>query len=114
MAPRRAVDRLNSLHISAAQQQERKFSSAQSAINAFAKAAAAADTATDVAEELPSTYNEAIDHLLRGDNPPLATLPDGEVLSIAAQILQNIYRISEKSHFLGYQCYHYQKLYNSE
>jgi acyl-CoA reductase-like NAD-dependent aldehyde dehydrogenase len=93
MAPRRAVDRLNSLHISniAAQQQERKFSSAQSAINAFAKAAAAADTATDVAEELPSAYNEAIDHLLRGDNPPLATLTDGEVSTIAEQILQNIY-----------------------
>lgn len=77
-----ASDRLNSLHI-----------------NSFgAKAAPAAvayDSTTDddAAEWLPSTYNEALEHLLHNNdkNPPLATLPNVEVLTIAKEMLQNLY-----------------------
>lgn len=91
MAAKQApVDRLNSLIANFGAQQERKFSSASSAINAFAKAAAVADSATE-AEELPSTYSDALKHLLQDDIPPLATLPDQELIIIAKEILQNIY-----------------------
>ncbi|KAL7507229.1 hypothetical protein ACHAXN_004443 [Cyclotella atomus] len=41
--------------------------------------------------ELPPIYNKALNHLLQEDTPPLATLPDQEVLSIAKEILQAIY-----------------------
>ena len=91
MAPRQAPgDRLNSLHISNfnAQQQDRKYSSAASAINAFAKAAADSDTD---AEELPTAYSKALKHLLQDDIPLLASLPDKDVVVIAKEILQNIY-----------------------
>jgi len=88
MATRQAPgDRLNSLHMNniSAQGRERKFSSASSAIDAFARAAAV-DSATD-GVELPSTYSNALKHLLQDGIPPLATLPDEEVRNIAKEIL---------------------------
>eukprot|EP00984_Skeletonema_dohrnii_P021003 scaffold10383_cov120-Skeletonema_dohrnii-CCMP3373.AAC.6 len=78
MAPRQAT--------SSPEQQDRKFScvTTSSTLNAAAKTAAAES-------ELPSIYTEALGHLLQDDIPPLATLPDADVITIAKEILQNIY-----------------------
>lgn len=58
---------------------DRKFSCVTSTINASANG------------ELPSFYSDALGHLLKDETPPLATLPDEDVVTIAKEILQNIY-----------------------
>lgn len=81
MAPRKAPGDIDNSN----EKQDRKFSCATSSIDASAKAAAAADS------ELPSTYSEALGHLLHDNIPPLATLPDEDMVTIAKEILQNTY-----------------------
>ncbi len=78
MAPRQAPgDNDNSN-----EKQDEKFSSTTSSNNV---AEAVADPG------LPTCYSEALGHLLQDNIPPLATLPDRDLVTIANEILQNIY-----------------------